>query len=241
MTTMFRFKHFTIQQDRCAMKVGTDGILLGAWATANAPTRILDIGAGTGLIALMLAQRFPLAIVDGVELEESAIEQARENFRVSPWAWRLNAIAGCIRDVSLAQSMSQQYSLIVSNPPWFSDSLKSGEPARDLARHMDVLNSEDLPEMVLRLLTQGGRFATILPTAEGLRLIEHASAAGLQCCRRCDVYPKAAKPSKRLLLEFVRDEAHHPLVSESLVVEADQRHDYTQEFRDLTKEFYLRF
>ena len=223
------------------MKVGTDGILLGAWAGVIAPSRILDVGSGTGLIALMLAQRFPEAIIDAVEVDESACQQSSENFRASPWCHRINACAGRIQQFPTEQNSTSPYSLIVSNPPWFRDSLKSGETARDRARHMEALSSEDLLAVVLRLLTDHGQFATILPTADGLRFIDLASYAGLKCCRRCDVYPKPDKPSKRLLLEFVRDEAHDPLVPQSLVVETDQRHDYTQEFRILTKEFYLRF
>lgn len=223
------------------MKVGTDGILLGAWATAIAPCRILDVGSGTGLIALMLAQRFPEAIVDAVEIDDSAAEQARENFLASPWSDRLNAIAGCIQEFSTDPDLAGKYSLIVSNPPWFRDSLRSGEPARDTARHMDALSSEDLLATVLRLLMEDGRFATILPTDEGLRLLQRASMAGLHCCRRCDVYPKAELPLKRLLLEFSRRDSHDPVISERLVVETAQRHNYTPGFTALTSEFYLRF
>lgn len=223
------------------MKVGTDGVLLGAWAAASQPSRILDIGTGTGLIALMLAQRFPIAIVDAVEIDRSACQQAQENFHASPWRSRLNAIAGCIQEFSTDPNLAGKYSLIVSNPPWFRDSFKSGEPARNTARHMDALSTEDLLEAVLRLLNDNGRFATILPSVEGLRLLTMAALAGLHCDRRCDVYPTAERPSKRLLLEFTRRHSQDPVISERLVVKSAQRHNYTPEYRALTSEFYLRF
>ena len=148
------------------MKVGTDGILLGAWALAQTPTHILDIGTGTGLIALMLAQRFPIANVDAVEFEPSACQQAAENFANSPWATRLQALCADISDWSRLPNHSGKYSLIVSNPPWFVDSLKPPLESRALARHTPSLSSADLISAVRRLITPGGDFCIILPAEQ---------------------------------------------------------------------------
>jgi len=223
------------------MKVGTDGILLGAWCSPcsnNLTTaRILDIGTGTGLIALMLAQRNPHALVDAVEIDIAACEQAAENFAASPWSERLRAIPGCVKNLRAAL----KYDLIVSNPPWFSDSLKSPSEARNTARHDDTLNAIDLLVSVDRLLAVDGRFSTVLPSVSGQRFIENAAQTGLHCVRHCQVMPNADKLPARCVLEFSRTPPVSLLVLETLIIETATRHDYTPDFRDLTRDFYLRF
>ncbi len=223
------------------MKVGTDGILLGAWCgpcdSTIASTRILDIGTGTGLIALMLAQRNLCATIDAIEIDRAACEQAAENFAAAPWSGRLTAIPGCVRDYRA----ELQYELIVSNPPWFSDSLKSPSTNRNTARHDDTLNANDLLEAVHRLLTANGRFCTVLPMLSGQKFIVSAAFAGLHCVRHCQVQPNAGNLPARCLLEFSRTAPVGRLVPETLIVETATRHDYTPAFRDLTRDFYLRF
>ena len=223
------------------MKVGTDGILLGAWCTPCsqnlATARILDIGTGTGLIALMLAQRNPHAVVDAIEIDRAACEQAAENFAASPWSERLRAIRGCVKNLRA----DSKYDLIVSNPPWFSESLKSPSEARNTARHDDTLNASGLLVSLDRLLTVAGRFSTVLPSVSGQRFIENAAQSGMHCVRHCQVQPNADKLPARCLFEFSRTPLASRLVPETLIVETTTRHDYTLAFRDLTRDFYLRF
>lgn len=223
------------------MKVGTDGILLGAWcspcSSKRTAAKILDIGTGTGLIALMLAQRNPHAVIDAIELDLPAVEQATENFAASPWSDRLRRISGCVKSFHA----DWKYALIVSNPPWFSDSLKSPSDARNTARHDDTLNAIDLLVCVDRLLTADGRFSTVLPSVDGQMFIENAAQFGLHCVRHCQVRPTAVKLPARCLLEFSRTPPASQVVLETLIVETNTRHDYTPDFRDLTQDFYLRF
>jgi len=241
MAAVFRFKQFTIAHDRCAMKVGTDGILLGAWAMMQSPHRILDIGTGTGLIALMLAQRFSDADIQGVEVDATACEQACENFQASPWSHRLTAVCGCIRSFASRAEQRSRYCLIVSNPPWFNESLKSGDPQRDQARHTDSLDSAGLISAVASLLSEHGRFCTILPVEQKSQFLSLAEDRGFFCQHCCDVLPTRAKPAKRTLLELSRHKPAQETQHSQLVVETDQRHVYTSGFMALTKDFYLRF
>ena len=223
------------------MKVGTDGILLGAWCSpcdsTITSTRILDIGTGTGLVALMLAQRNPQSVIDAIEIDQVACEQAAENFAASPWSERLQSIPGCVQDYHV----DLQYDLIVSNPPWFSDSLKSPSHTRNAARNDDTLNATDLLASADQLLTANGRFCIVLPSLSGQRFIEHAAQSGLLCVRHCEVQPNPVKLPVRCLLEFSRTTPVSQIVQETLVVETATRHDYTSAFRDLTRDFYLRF
>lgn len=223
------------------MKVGTDGILLGAWCSfCDNPitsTRILDIGTGTGVIALMLAQRNPHAVVEAIEIDRATCEQAAENFAASPWSRRLRAIPDCVGNLRSVQ----KYDLIVSNPPWFRDSLKSPSHARNTARHDDTLNAIKLVVSVDQLLTAHGRFSTVLPSVSGQRFVENARQSGLHCVRNCQVQPNADKLPARCLLEFSRIPPFGELVPETLIVETATRHDYTLAFENLTRDFYLRF
>jgi len=241
MSDIFEFKQFRIRQDRCAMKVGTDGILLGAWCRESrgerGADRILDIGTGTGLIALMLAQRNPNSMIDAVEIDTAACEQAAENFRESTWSERLHAIQGCVREFRA----ETRYTVIASNPPWFSNSLKSATASRNIARHDDGLSKIDLLAAVNRLLAPDGQFCTILPTLAVREFMLLARDSGLSCHRSCEVRPTPKKPPTRHLLEFCRIHPPSTPEPEFLTVETAIRHDYTADFRKLTREFYLRF
>ena len=232
---MFRFKQFTIRQDRCPMKVGTDGVLLGAWvSTSAADRRVLDIGTGTGLIALMLAQRLPGACIAGVDID--SVEQARENAAASPWGDRLT-----FHTCAVQAFYDAPFDLIVSNPPFFVDSLTCPDAGRTAARHAVHLTFEELCDAVLRLLTPAGRFALILPVQEAGRFLE-VCAGRLQPVRRTDVRTTPRHPAKRVLMEFVRAArpAAVPEVSE-LVVGTGEHECYTPEYRALTRDFYLKF
>lgn len=190
---MFTFKQFTIQQDRCAMKVGTDGVLVGAWAAGG--RRILDIGTGTGIIALMMAQRFPDAEIMGIELDGDAAQQAAENAAASPFADRVR-----IDHVALQQHTAPPYDAIVANPPFFSHALQANGRARAMARQTDSLSFRDLCLGGRRLLADGGVMSLILPADRIGELETEAAVAGLFLHRRVMVRTTERKAPKRCLL-----------------------------------------
>ena len=223
------------------MKIGTDGILLGAWAQAEQPQRILDIGTGTGLIALMMAQRFPNAVIDAVEIEPNAAEQAATSFAASPWPERLNLNHQSTQSFAASGLHDKTYSLIVSNPPWFVDSLKSNESSRNLARHTDSLSHDELLNSVRLLLHSSGRFAVVLPSGDSTSFIRSAHERNLFCRRQCHVLSKPGLSPHRVLLEFETEPAKCPVHVQELTIENEQHHDYTESFRELTRDFYLRF
>ena len=231
----FRFKQFTIHHDRCAMKVGTDGVLLGAWADGRSSHTILDIGTGSGVIALMLAQRFPATLVDAVEIDPVAAEQAQQNIFLSPWRERLSVFP---TDIELFQP-DRCYDLIVSNPPYFLESSQSKDQRRSLARHSDLLSRKLLTASVIRLLSDDGRFCVVLPFDQSQALACQAEAEGLYCHRICEVYPAPNKLAVRSLLEFRRQKPTDTRVDEKVVVEV-KRHQYSEAFRLLTRDFYLK-
>ena len=241
----FRFKQFTVQQSAAAMKVNTDGVLLGAWADVQGATRILDIGTGTGLIALMLAQRTSTALIDAVEIDEDSARQAIENAAASPWSERIRVFAAPFQSYML--STADRYDLIVSNPPYFVDALLPDKEQRLVSRHAASLPYDELIVGVNALLTNFGRFCLILPYAEGNVFIAKAALAGLYCTCKTNVCSTREKPIKRLLLAFEREQA--PLKEDTLhihlptkeVKNADIAASYTSEYRALTKEFYLYF
>lgn len=296
----FSFKQFTVWQEHAAMRVGTDGVLLGAWCDlasdvsavipdestdrrqpenvcpadpsqildssnrdqtvwddhvqdereksvcgaqngADAETkkvgRVLDIGSGTGVIALMVAQRTSNAQIDAVEPDSGSCEDALRNFAESPWADRLH-----LHDVTLQEYVSRyaekvQYDLIVSNPPYFVDSLKAPDPVRNAVRHAVSLPFEELLDGVKALLAEHGRFAVILPVTEGVLLEKLALERSLHCVRKCLVQTKPGVPPKRVMMEFGRKSV--PLRSGLLIMETERHQEFTEEYRRLTRDFYL--
>ncbi len=230
----FRFKQFVIYQDRCAMKVGTDGVLLGAWAGCGNAQSILDIGSGTGLIALMLAQRSS-ALVDAVEIDVEAAIQAEENAQASPYSSRIQLHALSLQE--FVKQTEKKYDLIVSNPPYFNNSHKSPKATRTQARHTDTLSFVELLESVKQMLAENGRFEVVLPIDEGEMFISKALELGLFCVKRTNVIPKPNAQVKRLLLSFALSESD--CVVEELQIEGEQRHQYSDEFKAMTKDFYL--
>ena len=226
---VFTFRQFVIRQDRCAMKVGTDGVLLGAWAEGGA--RILDIGAGTGVISLMMAQRFPDSHVDGVEADDSAARQASEN--ASPFHQVV------IHAVRLQDwSPSEPYDCIVSNPPFFVDSLKNPSQSRALARHDVDLSFADILFFAKQWLTEKGQLSVVLPTEVVERFSETAYLSGFRMCRQSLVKTVERKPFKRQLLSFTKDVSRPMVRAEHCLLRADgSRSDW---YDELTKEFYIR-
>ena len=182
----FKFKQFSVAQDRCAMKIGTDGVLLGAWVSLeNNPESILDIGAGTGIISLQLAQRSTTKTVDAVEIDDDAYEQCSENFEASPWGDRLFCYHASVQE--FASEIEEKYDLIVSNPPFFSEDYKSDNDARDIARFNDALPFQHLVVCASHLLSEKGVFAVILPKKEEEHFIQLASENNLYPQRICEV------------------------------------------------------
>ncbi len=231
----FQFKSFVIDQDRCAMKVGTDGVLLGAWAPVERAARILDIGTGTGLIAIMLAQRTKDSAVDAVEIDEAACGQARENMERTSWSERLRAFPLSIQDY--AKTKATRYDLIVSNPPFFSGGTFSGSQDRNAVRHTVKLPHGDLLGAVRSLLAPDGRFCVVLPFMEGLRFRELANHYHLYCTRMTEVVPREGKPVARLLLQF--EPSLRPVVKDRLAI-ADENGRWTEAYKELTEPFYLK-
>ena len=221
------------------MKVGTDAVLLGAWAKTYGVRRILDIGTGTGVIALMLAQKCG-ASLDAIEIDEVSCEEARDNVKNSPWSDRIRVHHISLQDFSRMQD--ERYELIVSNPPYFNDSLPATEESRTKARHTVLLPFSDLVEGASKLLAREGKFCVILPPREGEKFRELAAAKGLHLTRITRVKTTPEKPEKRWLMQFAF--TPKPQVSEStLVIEKDNLNaqHYTEEYRELTKEYYLYF
>ena len=236
MNKPFGFKQFVVHQDRCAMKIGTDGVLLGAWTNLDfQPQSILDIGAGTGILSLMLAQRCDAPTIDALEIDENAYEQCVDNFEASPWGDRLYCYhAGWDEFVD---EVDEVYDLIVSNPPCYSEKVASGDSARDLARQNDTLPFTELVEGVSKLLSDAGRFSVIIPFKETEEFINLANAEALFALRICHIKGHEDAPFKRSLIEFSRTKAD--TIVEVLIIEKE-RHVYTNEYIALTKDFYLK-
>ncbi len=236
----FQFKRFSVSQNRCGMKVGTDGILLGALATVHHPRQILDIGTGTGLVALMLAQRTEhcSAKICGVEVDSRAAVQATENFAASPWWQRLNGTHQSLAD--FAENFSQPpLDLIVCNPPYFSGTPPIREQRRR-SRYAMALQPEQLLQSVGMLLDSRGHFGVILPAAASARFLNKASGLGFYLRTLVEISPLPTKPPKRCFLEFGRLSGTPTLRPQyGTLTIAHRHHQYTSEFRRLTEPFYL--
>jgi tRNA1Val (adenine37-N6)-methyltransferase len=218
------------------MKIGTDGVLLGAWTPLNKAKRILDIGTGTGVIAIMLAQRSQeMVTIDAIEIDEDAFHQAIENINNCKWKDRLAVFHTSLQVFS--KESSQQYDLIVSNPPFFLEGSKPTGSNRINARHVDSLTHEELILSSKALLTEEGILSIILPTDEGKQVITFAESQGLFCQQIVEVKPKFDKEVERLLLSFSKIRPSK-VIKEKLTIQFEQRNDYTPEYITLTKEFY---
>lgn len=229
---MFTFKQFEIRQDRCAMKVGTDGVLLGAWARVEHCRRILDIGTGTGLVALMAAQRSGAEVL-GIDLDADAVGQAGENVAASPWKDRVRVLEADVKEFS----DTQLFDAILCNPPYFENSLKCPDAARTMARHTDTLTFDELAKSAARLLAPEGEFSVVIPYDRATDMTVSAACYGLFATRQTIVCPYEGAKPKRILMAFSRQGGMH--TPETLYLQDVQRKP-TPEYVALVKDFYLK-
>lgn len=234
--SFFRFKEFTIYHDQCAMKVGTDAVLIGAWTEVKNTKNILDIGTGSGIISLMLAQRNSCATIKGIEIDEAACHQALDNFKLSPFSGRLRVEHTSVQDFIINNVHS--FDLIVSNPPYFVNSLKCPDKKRNNARHSDTLSLDELLRCSKSLLVTGGRLALVVPFDLKEELYGLAAESGFHLRRETSVYPTPNSEAKRLLVEFILCPVD-TFEKETLTIEI-ARHQHTEEYIALTKDFYLK-
>lgn len=233
----FTFKQFHIDHSRCAMKVGTDGTLLGAWAALPPHAKkILDIGTGSGLIAIMAAQRHLIAKITAIDIDKDCVMQATENAVASPWAERIEVIETPLQEYS----PEEKFDVIISNPPYFADSMHSPDKQRTTARHTASLSFKELTDGVLRLLADDGLFAVILPTTEN-ELLLSASRGRLFTWRRCEVWSTPESGARRIMLELKREPPKDLAKKEKIIIEQGGRHVYSEEYKALTADFYLNF
>ncbi len=244
----FEFKRFAIDQHDCAMKVGTDGVLLGAWCRLrpDKDKAILDIGTGTGLIALQLAQRTEMcgATIDAVEIDDVSCRRAEDNFKRSLWSDRLRVYCSSVQEFAGHCEPPMPYDHIVTNPPWFVDSLSSPDTLRTIARHSYSLSYDDLTDCCFRLLKPGGRISLIVPAgAETEKMITSAGKYGFVVSRRTEVHSTPESGPKRNLLEF----SHHATAQKNateqttLIIQDAGPGTFSAEYRALTRDFYLYF
>ncbi|MBC8594439.1 methyltransferase [Oscillospiraceae bacterium N12] len=227
----FQFKKFTVWHDKCAMKVGTDGVLLGAWTNIDRADRILDVGTGTGLVALMLAQRSDAFIV-ALEIDPNAAKQATENIEQSPWKDRMQVIEGDFKEYK----PSVHFDVIVSNPPYFTDSLKCPDSQRKTARHNDNFTYIDLLKGVSEMLSENGRFTVIIPSDIVNKVKETANNFSLYPSQQLNIITTPGQAPKRNLLTFTFE--RQECQTEELLIELS-RHKYSNEYIKLTKDYYL--
>jgi len=232
---VFRFKQFAVVNDRTAMKVGTDGVLLGAWCPVDGVARVLDVGTGCGVIALMVAQRNGSARIDAIDIDHDSIEEAAINFGRSPWSERLTAIEGDFND--MACSDDSGYDLVVSNPPYFTNGVLPSGEARITARHTAMLTYGQLIQGAARLLTPAGVLSIITPTEARHDVIEAAAFASMHTRRLTHVVAVEGAPPKRLLWQLSRLENGH---TEDELTIAHRDGTFTDQYIALTGAFYLK-
>ncbi|MEC6797486.1 methyltransferase [Photobacterium sp. S4TG1] len=235
MSRSFNFKQFTINDHGCGMPISTDGVLLGAWAALPQQGHIVDIGTGSGLLALMAAQRTQMTTITAIELDSSAATAATANFAASPWSSRLQCIENNI--VHWCQHISPaSIDSIICNPPYFNAGQQAQQQHRATARHTDSFSHQQLLETLRYLLTANGNASIILPTYEGQQLLNQASAYGLYCQRRCDIRTTAHKPLMRTLIELTKN----CVITEQQQLCIHTDNTYSSDFIRLTKDFYLK-
>lgn len=231
----FHFKQFTINQENCAMKIGTDSILLGAWANCYNKSNILDIGTGTGVLALMLAQKENKNIF-AIDIDKNAANLAKQNVNNSRWTSDIQVFHSSLQEFNLPV---KKFNFIITNPPYFSKSLKSPQANRTTARHTYTLTHREIIDFYKNNLSEKGKSAIILPVVDGENFIKQSAEINLFCIRKCFVQPNQFKKPHRLLLEFSFEKQ---ITQESeIIIENGVRHHYTDEYKKLTEEFYLSF
>lgn len=231
----FKFKQFTVFQDRSAFKVGTDGVLLGACAEVSGKKKILDIGTGTGLVALMLAQRCDAEII-AIEPDQESFIQAKENVSGSKWQGRIRVVNCLLQEMT---GSDMKFDMIITNPPYFIDSLKNPDPVKSQARHNVTLQHSDILEAAGRLLYPEGILQLILPYAEGNIFIAGAGEYGFYCHEIMKIRAKPSAEVRRLILSFSRERRR--VRERFITIESGKRHEFTEEYKKLTGDFYLKF
>ena len=233
----FVFKKFSIQQHKCAHKVGTDAVLIGSWAEVSEAKSILDIGTGTGIIALMMAQKSQ-AHIDAIDIEQGSYEQATENAKHSVWANRIEVYLTSLQE--MAKTATKKYEVIITNPPYFVDSSKAPDEERNHARHNDTLPFPELLSGILSLLKDTGKLYIILPTKEATDFKILAEKSNLHLVKLLRVKTKSTNDLEKrhiMLFKFNKE-----ILSEKILsIENEGRHNYTEEYKQLTGDFYLHF
>jgi tRNA1Val (adenine37-N6)-methyltransferase len=235
-TSTFYFKQFKVEDDRSTMKVGADAVLLGAVVHAEDAEKILEIGTGCGVISLILAQRSK-ARIDAIEIDEESVKQALGNVISSPWKNRIKIIHSTLQDYS--NHTSEKYDLVISNPPYFSRSLKSDDWKRNLSRHNESLTIQELVKGVNDILADKGSFWLILPVNESIDFMDEATKAGLYLHYAMKIIPKAGKPYHRVIMQF-RNIWINEVKEEMLVIKSEDG-SYTGVYKNITRDFYLDF
>ncbi|NIJ52089.1 tRNA1(Val) (adenine(37)-N6)-methyltransferase [Dyadobacter arcticus] len=236
--TTFKFKQFTIQQDQCAMKVCTDACVLGAWADVHDADRILDIGTGTGLLSLMVAQRNSYGMIDAVEIDAEAFYQAGENVEKSPFHQRISLFHSAVQEFE----SEHQYDVIITNPPFFQSDLLSPIQKINIAHHASALDFAELLGSIDKLLKPDGIFNILFPVSEGNEFYEKAQLSGWFLVRKLTLYHYEGKRAFRQLMTFSREEpVHNPVDEEVLYIYEPDGKTYHAGFKDLLKDFYLKF
>lgn len=234
MSEPFRFKQFSVAHDQCAMKVGVDGVLLGAVATTEKPNYILDIGTGSGLIALMARQRFPTANIQAIEPNKVAYKQADQNFKNAPFTKKVEIFNTSLSDFET----DKKYDLIICNPPFYKESMTSGDLNRDQARMTSYLPLSELFKSVKSMLSEGGIFYFIYPASDRIiiqdEILKHQLTIGFQL----NIFPTKDKPCKRIIYGVSLKEIKQ--VAKNLIIE-NSRHRYTESYIITVKDFYLNF
>jgi len=223
------------------MKIGTDSVLLGAWTSLDKhPFTILDIGAGTGILALMLAQRSNAEVIDALEIDELAYEQCVDNFETSPWSDRLFCYHADLAE--FAEEIEDKYDLIISNPPFYSEDYKTKDSQRDLARFQDAMPFEHLIDSVSKLLMEDGTFCVVIPFNEEKRFIALASVVKLYANKITRVRGSKNSDIKRSLIEmsFSNPDSYRDNIKTNELIIENARHDYTEDYKNITKDFYLK-
>lgn len=225
---MFKFKQFTIEQDLCGMKVGTDGVLLGAWAQGG--ERILDVGTGTGVIALMMAQRFPNSLVTALDIDEGAVKQAGENMSRSPFAERVRVMHGKVQELGRVKDLQGTFDAVVSNPPFFINALNAPDAQRNMARHANTLTYAELMLAAWHLLIAEGELSVVVPFNYKRRMEDEATFRGFFSSRVCAVRTVDGKPARRYLLSFRKHPCERTFTTMTIGDEA---------YKELIRDFYL--